>query len=82
MFFLLPQERRNVQLFPKNLCSSDFSVIHELGNAMTIHLGPSTHKPSVSGDIWHGKIQLKQLKSGKIKNNQKQGLLMETVRQH
>lgn len=57
----------------ENLCSSDFSVIHELGNALTIHVGPSTHKTSVSGDTWHGKFQLKQLKPGKIINNQKQG---------
>lgn len=69
MFFFLPQERRNEELLPENLCSSDFSVIHELGKTMTIHLGPSTHKPSVSSDIWHGKIQLKQLKFGKIINN-------------
>lgn len=82
MFFLLPQERRNIQLLSENSHSSDFSVIHELGNAMTIHLGPSTHKTSVCGAIGHGKFQLKQLKPGKIINNQKQGLLMETVRQH
>ena len=82
MFLLLFQERRNVQLLSENLCSSYFSVIRELGNAMTIHLGPSTHRTSVSGGMQHEKFQLKQLKPGKITNNQKQDFLMETVRQH
>lgn len=81
MFLLIAQEKTNVQLISEKLCLSDFSLIHKLGNSMNIHFGPSTHRNSVCGDIWQGKFQLKELKPGKIINNQKQGLLMETVTQ-
>lgn len=81
MLLLITQEKTNVQLISEKLCLSDFSLIHQLGNSMNIHLGPSTHRNSVCGDISQGKSQLKELKPGKIINNQKQGLLMETVTQ-